>query len=97
MKSDIGEKVGSQCGQITSATIFPVCTILGQVCSVMLGFERGQVLKYNMNINRIANTQTTVPNYCPLLPQVKSGEDPAFPLQKQNTITIQSTKVMENK
>jgi hypothetical protein len=63
----------------------------------MLGFERGKVLKYNMNINRIANTQTTVPNYFPLLPQVRSGEDPAFPLQKQNTIIIQSSKVMENK
>jgi hypothetical protein len=50
-----------------------------------------------MNINRISNTQTSVPNYFPILPQVRSGEEPPFPLEKKNTIIIQSEKVMENK
>jgi hypothetical protein len=40
----------------------------------MLGFEKGQVMKYNMNLDRISNTQTNLSFYNPVLPQIKSGE-----------------------
>ena len=58
-------------GKIISAEIFPIYTVLGLTCSIMLGFEKGQVLKYNMNMNRIDNTQTNLSFYRPILPQIK--------------------------
>jgi hypothetical protein len=56
----------------------------------MLGFEKGQILKYNLNMNRISNTQTSLSFYKPLLPQNKTGHEPSFPLNKKDTIVIQS-------
>ena len=34
-------------------------------------FEKGQILKYNMNLDRIDNTQTNLTFYIPILPQIK--------------------------
>jgi hypothetical protein len=55
-------------------------TVIGLACSVVLGFEKGQVLKYNINMNRIDNTQTNLSFYHPLVPQIKKEEEPPFPL-----------------
>jgi hypothetical protein len=39
----------------------------------MMGFEKGQLLKYNLNMNRISNTQTNISYYKPIFSQNKTG------------------------
>lgn len=71
LNNEIGERVGNPCGKITTTQIFPIYTVLGLTCSIVLGFEKGQVLKYNMNMNRIQNSQTNLSFYVPMVAQIK--------------------------
>ena len=45
--------MSNSCGKISNIQIFPITTIFGAICSIMIGFEKGQVLKYNFNFNRL--------------------------------------------
>ncbi len=54
----------------------------------MIGFEKGQVMKYNFNMNRITSIQTNVSHYLPIMPNIKTGDEPAFPLENRNVIVV---------
>lgn len=66
--------MGSTSGKITSLAIYPIYSFIGGICSLILGFEKGTVLKYNFNLDRVDNSQTNISIYNPLLPQVKTGD-----------------------
>ena len=65
------------------------------MCSLLLGFEKGQILKYNFNFNRIENSQINQSIYKPLFPQIRSGDDPPFPLDKKNIIKVTNKQIEE--
>ena len=93
LNNEIGERMGTASGKITSVCMHPIGTFIGGITSIMLGFEKGQVLKYNFNLNRIDNSQTNLSLYSPLLAQVKTGEEPPFPQNKKKTIPVENKKV----
>lgn len=59
----------------------------------MIGFDKGQILKYNFNFNRLENSQINLSIYKPILPQIKNAEDPPFPLEKKNVIKVTKKKI----
>ena len=59
----------------------------------MIGFDKGQILKYNFNLNRIENSQTNLSIYRPLIPQIRTGEEPPFPLEKKDVIKVSKKKL----
>ncbi len=62
----------------------------------MLGFEKGQVLKFNFNRNRVSGRQLNITHYLPVLDNAKSGDDPAFPLDTRNYLPIEIEKPKPN-
>ena len=70
--------------------MFPTITVVGGLCSLLIGFEKGQILKYNFNFNRIENKQINLSIYRPILPQVKTGNEPPFPLEKKKVMPVSS-------
>ena len=53
-------------------------------------------MKYNMNMNRIENSQSNLSFYTPMVTQIKKEEEPPFPLEKKQTIKFESKKITEN-
>ena len=88
----IGERINSPSGFLSTIEIFPSFTLLGSLCSIVLGFEKGQIMKYNFNRNRITSIQTNLTYYQPLGPVVKTGDEPSFPLNLRNTIEYVTEK-----
>ena len=70
----IGERINSPCGSFSSLCIYPTFSILGSLCNVVIGFEKGQVMKYNFNRNRVNSIQTNITHYLPLGPSIKTGD-----------------------
>ena len=61
----------------------------------MIGFEKGQLMKYNFNRNRINSTQTNLTHYVGLGSKIKTGDEPAFPLNQRGTIEFKAEKPKE--
>jgi hypothetical protein len=72
--SPIGSRISNPCGNISFSSLYPVLSLLGSPCSVMLGFEKGQILKYNFNLNRITSRQTSLAQYLPVIEHAKTGD-----------------------
>jgi hypothetical protein len=72
--SPIGARISNPCGTITSSCLYPVLTFMGSPCSLLVGFEKGQLLKYNPNLNRISSRQTTLTHYTPVIEHAKTGD-----------------------
>lgn len=63
----MGGRISNPCGNITFTEFYPVASLLGSPCSVLMGFEKGQILKYNYNQNRITSRQTNITHYLPVI------------------------------
>jgi len=63
----MGSRISNPCGNIISIAFYPVTSLLASPTSVLLGFEKGQLLKYNHNINRITSRQTNIAHYLPVI------------------------------
>jgi hypothetical protein len=72
--NQLGSRISNPCGAITYSDFYPVSTFLGTPCSAMLGFEKGQILKFNFNRNRISGRQTNLTHYMPAIEHAKSGD-----------------------
>ena len=55
----------------------------------MLGFEKGQLLKFNYNRNRISLKQTNITQYLPVVEHNKTGDEPVFPLDNRNYLPVE--------
>ncbi len=62
----------------------------------MIGFEKGQILKYNYNLNRITSKQTNITQYVPVIEHTKSGDEPSFPLDNRNYLPVTIEKPKPN-
>lgn len=91
-KQQLGARISNPCGNITCAQPYPVTTFLANPTSVLLGFEKGQVLKFNYNRNRVTDRQTNITHYLPVVEHAKSGDEPAFPLDNRNFLPIEQEK-----
>lgn len=47
-------------------------------------------------MNRITGEQTNISHYTPLIPNVKTGDEAAFPLNNRNVITYKNNKVKDH-
>lgn len=94
--NQLGARISNPCGLLTFSQLYPVYTLLANPCSAMLGFEKGQVLKFNFNRNRVSGRQLNITHYLPVLDNAKSGDDPAFPLDTRNYLPIEIEKPKPN-
>lgn len=91
--SAVGARISNPSGNISYSALYPVLTLLGSPCSALLAFEKGQVLKYNFNLNRITSRQTSLTQYHPVIDHAKSGDEPPFPLDHRDFIPVEPEKV----
>ena len=63
----IGTRISNFSGAIRVAVFHPVLTLMGSPCSALVGFEKGQLLKYNYNLNRTSAKQTNRSLYQPVI------------------------------
>lgn len=64
---ELGGRISNPCGNITYSLYYPVLTLLAHPTSALLGFEKGQILKFNFNRNRVTQQQTNITHYLPVI------------------------------
>jgi hypothetical protein len=89
----IGDRVGAEAGEFSCSCFYPITTLLGTVCSMLIGFKSGILMKYNFNRNPVTEEQSNLSYYQPLLPHVRTGEEPNLPNQHSTLIDIVSEKL----
>lgn len=94
--SQVGSRISNPCGLITYSSLYPVLTLLGSPCSALIAFEKGQLLKYNFNRNRITAKQTSLSHYVPVIDHAKTGDEPPFPLDARDFIPVEQAKAGPN-
>lgn len=45
----LGDRVGVEAGEVACCCFYPITTILGSVCSLIVAFKSGVLMKYNFN------------------------------------------------
>lgn len=73
-RSALGGRISNPCGNITTSAFYPALTFLGSPCSAIIGFEKGQIMKFNFNQNRITSKQTNLTQYHPVLEHAKTND-----------------------
>ena len=74
-----GDRPGKPAHKISCVEFYPVITLLGSICALLIGFDNGVLMKYNLNRDPLNGKLQPEAFFEPIIPNRVLNEEPPLP------------------